>query len=67
MLFRNGTHILDLICWYAGAEPVRVFARLESGYDDFVAYRGDGGRDASSEPGASAWTRGYVDVRHLTY
>lgn len=55
MLFRNGTHVLDLMCWYAGSPPARVFARLEPGYDDFVSYRGDGGRDPASEPGASAY------------
>jgi len=55
MLYRNGTHILDLICYYAGAAPSRVFARLEPGYDDFTAYRGDGGHDPASEPGASAY------------
>ncbi|HWV36118.1 MAG TPA: Gfo/Idh/MocA family oxidoreductase, partial [Thermomicrobiales bacterium] len=55
MLYRNGTHILDLICYYAGAAPSRVFARLEPGYDDFTSYRGDGGHDPASEPGASAY------------
>jgi predicted dehydrogenase len=55
MLYRNGTHVLDLLCWYAGAPPARVFARLEPGYDDFTSYRGDGGQDPASEPGASAY------------
>lgn len=55
MLFRNGTHSLDLMCWYAGAAPERVYARLEPGFDDFTSYRGDGGRDPSREPGASAY------------
>ncbi|MGC4190990.1 MAG: Gfo/Idh/MocA family oxidoreductase [Thermomicrobiales bacterium] len=55
MLFRNGTHIIDLMNYYAGAQPVRVFARLEPGYEDFVAYRGDGGHDPASEPGATAY------------
>ncbi|MGB3328879.1 MAG: Gfo/Idh/MocA family oxidoreductase [Thermomicrobiales bacterium] len=55
MLFRNGTHIIDLMNYYAGAEPVSVFARLEPGYEDFVAYRGDGGHDPASEPGATAY------------
>jgi len=54
MLFRNGTHILDLMNYYAGSPPARVFARLEPGYEDFVAYRGDGGHDPASEPGATA-------------
>lgn len=57
MLFRNGTHIVDLICYYAGAEPTHVFAQLEDGYDDFTEYRGDGGHDPDSEPGASAYIR----------
>jgi predicted dehydrogenase len=55
MLFRNGTHVLDLMCWYAGAAPTRVFARLEPGFDDFTAYRGDGGRDPRNEPDACAY------------
>lgn len=55
MLFRNGTHIVDLICYYAGAAPTQVFARLEAGFENFTEYRGDGGHDPASEPGASAY------------
>jgi predicted dehydrogenase len=55
MLFRNGTHTVDLICSYAGASPTHVFAQLEAGYDNFTEYRGDGGHDPASEPGASAY------------
>jgi predicted dehydrogenase len=65
MLFRNGTHILDLMRWYAGAPPVRVFGRLEPGYDGFTSYRGDGGRDPSSEPGATAYIEFANGVRGL--
>ncbi len=54
MLFRNGTHTLDLMCWYAGAPPVRVFARLDPPEFDAGGYRGDGGHDPATEPGASA-------------
>ncbi len=57
MLFRNGTHVVDLICYYAGSEPTHVFAQLEDGFDHFTEYRGDGGHDPSSEPGASAYIR----------
>lgn len=57
MLFRNGTHIVDLICYYAGAAPTHVFAQLEDGFDHFTEYRGDGGHDPASEPGASAYIR----------
>lgn len=65
MLFRNGTHIIDLMNYYAGAAPSRVFARLEPGYDDFVAYRGDGGHDPSSEPGATAYIEYANGVRGI--
>lgn len=65
MLYRNGTHILDLMNFYAGAAPARVFARLEPGYDDFTAYRGDGGHDPVSEPGATAYIEYANGVRGL--
>jgi predicted dehydrogenase len=55
MLYRNGTHLIDLINYYAGSAPERVFARLEPGFDDFLAYRGDGGHDPASEPGGTAY------------
>jgi predicted dehydrogenase len=63
MLFRNGTHALDLMCWYAGAEPVRVFARLDPPDFDAGGYRGDGGHDPASEPGASAYVEFANGVR----
>lgn len=55
MIFRNGTHIVDLICYYAGSAPTAVFARLEEGFEGFTEYRGDGGHAPESEPGASAY------------
>jgi predicted dehydrogenase len=55
MIFRNGTHVLDLICYYAGAAPTHVFSVLEEGFEGFAEYRGDGGHDPSSEPAASAF------------
>lgn len=63
MLFRNGTHALDLMCWYAGAPPVRVFARLDPPDFDAGGYRGDGGHDPTSEPGASAYVEFANGVR----
>lgn len=63
MLFRNGTHIIDLMGYYAGAEPGRVFAQLEPGYDDYTEYQGDGGHDPASEPGASAYIEYTSGVR----
>lgn len=55
MLYRNGTHVIDLMQHYAGSRPVRAAGRLEPGFDDFTEYRGDGGREPSSEPAAMAY------------
>ena len=32
MLFRNGTHLIDAICYFAAADPEWVVAELEAGY-----------------------------------
>lgn len=63
MLFRNGTHVVDLMCYYAGAVPTHVFARLEEGFEGFTEYRGDGGHAPESEPGASAYIQFANGVR----
>ena len=42
MLFRNGTHCVDAICYYADSEPVWVSAELEEGYEDYDEYKGHG-------------------------
>ena len=55
MTFRNGTHMIDNIVFYAESEPVQVFARLEDGFDDWDRYRGDGGKLPENEPGASGF------------
>ena len=54
-LFRNGTHLIDALCYLAGARPQWVFAELERGYEDHTEYRGDGGADPSLEPSASGY------------
>ena len=51
MLFRNGTHTLDAICYYAGEQPQWVVAELEEGYEDYAEYRGDGGHVPATEAG----------------
>jgi predicted dehydrogenase len=63
MLFRNGTHVVDLMCYYAGAAPTAVFAKLEEGFESFSEYRGDGGHAPESEPGASAFIQFANGVR----
>jgi predicted dehydrogenase len=56
MLWRNHSHMLDLICYYAEANPVSVVGELEPGSEDYgTSYRGNGGRDADLEPGANAY------------
>jgi predicted dehydrogenase len=57
MLFRNGTHLLDAIMWFAGGRPQWVVAELEDGYEDYGEYRGDGGHDPATEPSANALIR----------
>jgi predicted dehydrogenase len=54
MLFRNHTHVIDLICYLADAAPEWVIAELEPGFEDYgTGYRGDGGNDPATEPGAN--------------
>jgi len=55
MLFRNGTHLIDVICYFANSTPDWVFAELEDGYEDYTEYRGDGGHDPKTEPSAHGY------------
>lgn len=55
MLFRNGTHLIDAICYYAQSAPQWVMGDLETGYEDYREYRGDGGHVPATEPGAFAY------------
>ena len=45
MLFRNGTHCVDAICYFADSTPEWVSAELEDGFGDYSEYKGDGGHD----------------------
>ena len=54
MLFRNGTHLIDAICWYAGGEPEWVVGALDEEQREYgPRYAGDGGRDPALDPGGS--------------
>jgi predicted dehydrogenase len=55
MLFRNGTHLVDMICYLTGAGAIWVSAELDEGFEDYFAYRGDGGRDPATDPGGSGY------------
>lgn len=53
MLFRNGTHLIDLVTFFADSEPVWVMAALDEVFDAYPPrYAGGGGRDPRADPGA---------------
>ena len=53
MMFRNGTHTIDRLVFFAESDPVQVSARLEDGFEDWDRYKGDGGKLPSNDPSAS--------------
>ena len=54
MLFRNGTHLIDTVCWFAGGEPEWVVGALDEEHQQYgPRYAGDGGRDPALDPGGS--------------
>lgn len=55
MLFRNGTHLVDAICYFADSEPEWVSAELEDGYEGYSEYKGDGGHVPATEPSAHGY------------
>lgn len=57
MLFRNGTHLIDLIPFFADTGIRWLMADLEDGFENYSQYSGDGGRDPDLEPYASAYLR----------
>lgn len=55
MMFRNGTHIIDMVCFMAESDPSWVFAELEDGFSNYSEYKGDGGYDPKTEPAVSGY------------
>jgi predicted dehydrogenase len=58
MLWRNGTHIIDVLLWFASSKPRWVMADAEEGYEDYSFYgqRGvDGGKDPALEPAMNGY------------
>ena len=60
MLFRNGTHLLDGVLFFAESDAEWVFAELDPAFEDYFAYRGDGGKDPALDPSGS----GYIHFRN---
>lgn len=55
-MFRSGSHLLDAMVYFSEANPVRVWAHLEDGYDDWAEYRGTGGGNTTErDPGATGY------------
>ena len=63
MLFRNGTHTVDMICFFAESDPEWLTAVLEPGFEAYGKYLGDGGHDPASEPAANAFIQFANGVR----
>lgn len=62
MLFRNLTHPIDLMSYFAESDPAWVIGDLEDGFDGYTSYRGDG-HNPELEPGASAYVKFENGVR----
>ena len=68
MTFRNGTHLIDGVKFFADSDPEWVFAELEEGFDDYSSYGGDGGRDPATDPACSGYVhfkngvRAYINI-----
>jgi len=63
MLFRNGTHLIDLMPFFVEGDARWLVADLEEGFEKYTEYSGDGGRDPDLEPYASAYLRFEGGVR----
>jgi predicted dehydrogenase len=64
MLFRNHTHMIDLLNYFAEADPDWVVAELEPDLAEYgTTYRGDGGTDPSTDPGANYYVAFASGVR----
>ena len=55
--FATGPTALDTVCFFADGDPLWLMADLEDGFEHFTEYRGGGGKDAASDPYASAYIR----------
>ena len=65
MLFRNGTHMVDMLNFFAESEPQWVFAELEEGFEHFTEYKSDGGHDPTTDPAATAYIHYANGVRAI--
>lgn len=53
MLFRNGTHLIDAVNFFAESEPIWVTSFLDDEHQNYGPnYAAEGGRDPALDPGA---------------
>ena len=68
MMFRNGTHMIDAVCFFVEADPLWLIGETEEGSEAYTEYVGDGGHAPETDPGASAYVhfangvRGYLEM-----
>ncbi len=54
MLFRNATHLLGSVCFYAESSPTWVIAALDEGFEKYgLEYKGEGGKNPALDPGVT--------------
>ncbi len=64
MLFRNGTHLIDTVCYFVDSDPEWVVAELEETHRNHPPrYVGDGGKDPAKDPAGSAYVHFANGVR----
>lgn len=64
MLFRNGTHLIDTVCYFVDSDPEWLVAELEDAHQDHPPrYVGDGGKDPAKDPAGSAYVHFENGVR----
>ena len=68
MLFRNATHAIDALCFFAESDPVKVFAKVEEGFEHWDRFMGVGGVQSQKtldDPGVSGFILFRNGVRAL--
>ncbi len=64
MLFRNTTHVVDMLCFLVDSDPQWLVAELDDQWSDYPPhYAGDGGKDPATDPGVSAYVHFRNGVR----
>ena len=63
-LFRQGTHAIDAMCFFAESDPVKVFASLENGFEGKQNFIG-GSQSYLHDPGATGYIQFSNGIRGI--